>query len=214
MFNFIASSVMVWLLVEVLIAPGQQSPESRPFSPASVLPAMHTLFGAIGVKIGNSPLNLSLVVALLAALGFHIFIWHTRWGYEVRAVGHNETAAVYAGIPVKRTIVLAMALSGALAGLMPLNEVLGVQHRLLVNFTGGAGFVGIAVALMGRNHAVGIVLAAILFGALTQGGSELAFEKPAISRDMIVVIQGLIILFSGALENLFRAPLARLLRTA
>ena len=214
MFNFIASALMVWILVEILIAPGQQSPESRPFSPTSVLPAMHTVLGAVGIKMGSSPLNLSVVVAVLACVAFHVYVWHTRWGYELRAVGHNETAAVYAGISVKKTIVIAMALSGALAGLMPLNEVLGVQHRLLVNFTGGAGFVGIAVALMGRNHALGIVLAALLFGALTQGGSELSFEKPAITREMIVVIQGLIILFSGALENLFRAPLARLLRGA
>jgi simple sugar transport system permease protein len=81
---------------------------------------------------------------------------------------------------------------------------------LLVAFTGGFGFVGIAVALMGRNHPLGVCLAALLFGALYQGGAELAFEMRAISREMVVVIQGLIILFCGALENMFRPWIAAL----
>jgi simple sugar transport system permease protein len=106
---------------------------------------------------------------------------------------------------------LAMTLSGALAGLMAVNELLGSQHRLLLGFTSGAGFVGIAVALMGRNHPAGIVVAALLFGALYQGGSELAFDMPRVSRDLIVVVQGLVILFAGALEHLFRDRLATLL---
>jgi simple sugar transport system permease protein len=80
---------------------------------------------------------------------------------------------------------------------------------LLLNFVGGAGFVGIAVALMGRNHPVGICLAALLFGALYQGGAELAFEMPDLTREMVVAIQGLVILFCGALERLFRGPVER-----
>src|SRR5207244_274903 len=86
----------------------------------------------------------------------------TRWGYELRALGHNETAAVYGGILPARTVIVAMSSSGALAGLMSLNEVMGVQHRLLLNFPGGAGYVGIAVALMGRNHPLGIGLAGLV----------------------------------------------------
>jgi simple sugar transport system permease protein len=81
----------------------------------------------------------------------------------------------------------------------------------MIDFPGGAGFVGIAVALMGRNRPLGVVLAAILFGAFAQGGSQLSFDMPKINRDMIIVIQGLVILFCGAMENLFRAPLAALL---
>jgi general nucleoside transport system permease protein len=91
---------------------------------------------------------------------------------------------------------------------------MGVHHRLLLNFPGGAGYVGIAVALMGRNHPVGIVLAAVLFGALYQGGSELSFDMPKLTRDMVVVIQGLIILVCGALEHALRAPLDSLFRRA
>ncbi len=102
-------------------------------------------------------------------------------------------------------------MSGALAGGLAVNVILGEQHRLILEYVGGFGFVGIAVALMGRAHPVGIVLAAILFGMLYQGGAELAFDKPKISRDMIVVIQGLVVLFAGALEHMFRRPLASLL---
>jgi ABC-type uncharacterized transport system permease subunit len=105
-----------------------------------------------------------------------------------------------------------MLISGALAGCLGLNELMGSQHRILIDFPGGAGFVGIAVALMGRNHPVGIFLAAVLFGALYQGGSQLSFDLPKINRDMVVVLQGLVILFCGAMENVFRAPLTSLFR--
>jgi simple sugar transport system permease protein len=84
-----------------------------------------------------------------------------------------------------------------------------VQNRLVLDFVSGAGFVGIAVALMGRNHPVGIALAALLFGALYQGGQELQFVMPGVTREMIVVIQALVILFTGAMEGLFRPSLER-----
>ena len=103
-----------------------------------------------------------------------------------------------------------MLISGALAGMMALNPVMGDQNRLQIDFVTGAGFVGIAVALMGRSHPAGIVPAAILFGMLYQGGAELAFEMPNISRDMIVIIQGLVILFAGALEHMFRPSIQAL----
>src|SRR5690349_6611775 len=147
MFNFIAASIMTWLMVDVLIAPGQQSPESRQFAPSTWLPFLHQVLGWVGIEIPNSPLNLSFVWALVCCVLFWVFVWHTRWGYEIRTVGQNERAAVYAGISPARNIVLAMALSGALASFVGLNEVLGVNHRLMLGFTGGVGFVGIAVAL-------------------------------------------------------------------
>src|SRR5690606_20099576 len=106
--------------------------------------------------------------------------------------------------------IITMLISGALAGMMALNPVMGDQNRLAIDFVTGAGFVGIAVALMGRSHPAGIVPAAILFGILYQGGAELAFEMPGISRDMIVIIQGLVILFAGALEHMFRPSLQAL----
>ena len=171
MFNFIAASLMTYLLVNVLIQPGQQSPETREF-PAHLAPPAPRRDACARVGDGRSPLNVASLFALAAGALVWFYVWHTRWGYELRVLGHSTTAAVYAGISPARTIVVAMSISGGLAGCMSLNEVMGVQHRLLLNMPGGAGYVGIAVALMGRNHPVGIVLAAVLFGALHQGGSS------------------------------------------
>ncbi len=90
-----------------------------------------------------------------------------------------------------------------------INEIVGVHHRLILDFPAGFGFVGIAVALMGRNHPLGIFFAALLFGALYQGGAELSFDIPNITRDTMVFIQGVVILFSGALEHVFRPHILR-----
>ncbi len=199
MFNFIASALMVYLMVNVLIKPGQMSPESRVFLDGAHLPFMHEMLGWLGIEVARSPLNASVIWAVACCVGLWLFIWRTRWGYEIRAVGFNEKAAIYGGINPARTIMLTMFVSGALAGFVGVNEVMGVHHRLLLNFTAGYGFTGIAVSLMGRNHPFGIVMASLLFGLLYQGGAELAFEVPNITREMVVVIQGLVILFSGAL---------------
>jgi len=218
MFNFIAAALMVYLLVNVLIAPGSMSPESREIGAAAQLPALHVLLRRIGLTVAPSPLNLSAVWAALCCVAVWLFLWRTPWGYELRVLGHNPDAARYAGVDIGRTTVLALCLSGALAGFVGVNEILGVQHRLILDFTAGYGFGGIAVALIGRSHPAGVALASILFGALYQGGAELAFDFPSITRDMVVVIQGLVILFSGALANLVRpwleAALARFVRDA
>lgn len=210
MFNFIAAAIMVYLLVNVLIKPGQMSPESRIFDEAAWLPFMHEFLGWFGMEVTRSPLNMSLFFALLCCLLVWIYIWRTRWGYELRTAGFSEDAAQYAGIRPKTVIVSAMCLSGALAGFVAVNEIMGVHHRLLLNFTAGYGFTGIAVSLMGRNHPVGIIMASLLFGVLYQGGAELAFEIPKITREMVVAIQGLIILFSGALALMLRPWVVRL----
>ena len=215
MFNFIAASVMVYLLVNVMSRPGSMEPETRSFAPHAHLPLVHDVLGAVGIEIAASPLNLSFLWALLCAAGVWLFLWHTRAGYRLRAAGASPAAALYGGISPPRQMLVAMLVSGALAGFMSLNELMGVQHRLLLEFTAGYGFAGIAVALMGRGHPAGVVLASVLFGALYQGGAELSFEVPRITRDMVVVIQGLVILFAGALEFMFVPALrAALLRRA
>jgi simple sugar transport system permease protein len=137
-------------------------------------------------------------------------LWRTRTGYALRALGSAPDAARYAGFDPKRLTLVAMGLSGGLAALLGLNEIAGVHHKLLLNFTAGAGFTGIAVALMGRSHPVGIVLASLLFGALYQGGTELTFEMPALTRDMVVAVQGFVVLFCGALAYMLRPMVARL----
>jgi general nucleoside transport system permease protein len=201
MFNFISSAAMTFLLINVLIAPGQGAPETVSFPAATWLPSLDAI-------IGPSPLNLAFPLALLLAAAVWVFLWRTRAGFELRAAGANPEAARAAGIAVGRATVLALTLGGALAGLVAVNELMGAQHRLLLDFPAGYGFMGIAVSLMGRNHPFGICLAALFFGALYQGGTELSFDMPQVTRDIVVVIEGLAVLFCGALENLFRARIA------
>jgi simple sugar transport system permease protein len=211
MFNFIASSLLVYLLVNHLRPAGSMSVESMPFADSAKLPAMHEALAWMGIEWPSSPLNLSVLLALLAAVGVYLFLWRTRAGYHLRAVGSSASAAEYAGIRPKRQVMIAMAVSGALAGLVGMNEIAGVNGKLLLEFVSGAGFTGIAVALMGRNHPVGIVLASILFGALFQGGAEVAFEVRGFSRDMVVMLQGFIVLFSGAMAYVIAPIVARVL---
>ena len=210
MFNFIGSAVMAYLLVEIFKQPGSMQPESRTFLEGGRLPFVHDALEWVGITISHSPLNLSFIVALVACVFVWLLIWRTRLGYAIRTLGINPDAAVYAGMKPDRIIIITMMISGGLAGLLALNEVMGTQHRLLLDFVTGYGFVGIAVALMGRSHPVGIIMASLLFGMLYQGGAELAFEMPKITRDMIIAIQGLVILFAGAMEHMFRPTLIRI----
>jgi general nucleoside transport system permease protein len=210
MFNFIAASAKVYLLVDVLKPAGSMAPQTRTFLPDAWLPKMNWVIEAFGGSVRSSPFNISFLLALLMAFLVWVLIWRTKLGYEMRTQGFSPKAARYAGIPEARIIIITMMISGALAGMMALNPVMGDTNRLQLDFVTGAGFVGIAVALMGRSHPVGIILAALLFGALYQGGSELSFDMPALSRDLVVVIQGLVILFAGALEHMFRPYLEAL----
>ena len=210
MFNFIGSALMVYLLVDVLKPIDSMAPETRTFEDGGRLPVLSDIPGLS--LFGAAPVNVSILFAVVACIFVWLLIWRTRLGYEIRTFGANPTAAVYAGISPVRITMIAMLISGALAGLMALNEVMGASNRLNIEFVAGYGFVGIAVALMGRAHPIGVVLAALLFGALYQGGAELSFDMPKITRDMIVVIQGLVILFAGALEHMFRPALIRLFR--
>ncbi|MCW5731627.1 MAG: ABC transporter permease [Alphaproteobacteria bacterium] len=210
MFNFIASALMVYLMVNVLIAPGALNTESRGILPSGHLPQFHTIAAAFGFELPATPLNLSLLWALACCVLVYLYVWRSRWGYALRVVGHAPRAAVYAGIRPQRVTIAAMCISGALAGSVGFNEIAGVHHRLLLDFVAGYGFTGIAVALMGRNNPLGILLAALLFGTLYQGGAELAFEIPAFTREMVTVLQGFVILFSGALAYMNRPWIVRL----
>lgn len=205
MLNYIASALMNYIIIERLSPGGMFIDGTRPFAETAVLPKFYEIFSSLP----NSLFNPSIILALVAVVGVWFLLWRTRLGYAIRAVGQNPDAAHYAGIPYQRIIIITMMISGALAGMMAVNEIYGAQGRLIQNFTGGYGFIGIAVALMGRNHPVGVVFAAFLFGALFQGGSELQFEMSSLSRELILVIQGLVIFFTAALDQLLRRPLER-----
>ncbi|HET9977216.1 MAG TPA: ABC transporter permease [Burkholderiaceae bacterium] len=209
MFNFIASALLIYLLVNALKEPGNMSPETRAFGAAAQLPGMHQVLASLGIAWPHTPLNASLLLALAALVATWLLLWRSQPGYALRAVGFSPDAARYAGIRPKVQIVIAMAISGALAALVGINEIAGVHNRLIAEFVAGAGFTGIAVSLIGRNHPLGIALASLLFGALYQGGAEVAFEVQGFSRDMVFTLQGLIVLFAGAMAQVAAPWLAR-----
>ena len=209
MFNFIGASLLNYMLVNVMRPVGSMDPATARFPAGAKLPSLHDIPGLGGVFSRSVPANVTLFVALAACWLVWLLIWRTRLGYQIRAYGKSESAARYAGISPFRIIMVSMLISGALAGMMAINNVMGEAERLVLNAVEGAGFIGIAVALMGRNHPVGVLLAAILFGFLYQGGAELALET-SIPRELITVIQALVILFTGALDNMVRRPVERL----
>ena len=210
MFNFIAAALLNYLLVNVMRPAGAMDPATAKFPEATHLPTLHDMLSPLGIAFSKAaPANVSLIVAMIACVAVYYLIWRTKLGYEIRAFGHSESGAKYAGISPVKITVIAMLISGGLAGMMAINNVMGESERLIMNSTEGAGFIGIAVALMGRSHPLGVFLAAILFGFLYQGGAELALWT-SIPRELIVVIQALVILFTGALDNMVRIPLEKL----
>ncbi|MCR9109985.1 ABC transporter permease [Marivita sp. XM-24bin2] len=210
MFNFIAAAVLNYVLVNLLRPQGAMDPATAKFPEATQLPTFQDMFStAETAMFRGAPANVTFFLAIAMCFVVWLLIWRTKLGYEIRAFGQSESAAKYAGIsPVKITVV-AMLISGGLAGMMALNTTMGEAERLVMNATEGAGFIGIAVALMGRSHPLGVLLAALLFGFLYQGGAELALWTN-IPRELIVVIQALVILFTGALDNMVRMPLEKL----
>ena len=229
MFNYIAAALLIYLLVNVLRPDGQMDPASANFPDGTHLPQFQDIpilqglfqrMGADGLPRLNAeglpiyqkvPANVTFFIAIAACVLVWVLLWHTRLGYAIRAFGKSEKAAVYAGISPFRIIMIAMLISGALAGLMAINNVMGQSERLLQNSASGAGFIGIAVALMGRNHPLGIFLAAVLFGFLFQGGAALGLETK-IPIELRTVVQGLVILFTGALDQMVRMILAAFFR--
>ncbi len=210
MMNFIAAAIVNYLIVYVLRDNVVGANETRRFLEGAWLPRAADFLGIFGIEYRPSiPLNITFFLAIFACFAVYYLIWKMRFGYEIRAFGFSETSAKYAGISMTKIVIVAMLISGALAGLMANNTVLGEAKKLGLDPVTGAGFMGIAVALLGRNHPFGVFLAAILFGALVQGGAELSFEFQGVSRDFVLVIQGLVILFVGALDNLTRIPITR-----
>jgi ABC-type uncharacterized transport system permease subunit len=208
MFNFICASLMNFIIVKYMIPPGEQNTASRLFAAASEMPRLNSLFPILG----DTPLNVSFLVAIAALVIYGVMVWRSSWGYKLRATGLNKHAAHYAGVKISGMIIVVMLISGALAGLGSVNSILGSTHYLSLGFVNGAGFVGIAIALMGRQHPVGIFLSSVLFGALIQGGFDLSLEKPNIPTETFIFIQGLIILFCGAMENLYAPAIIKLLK--
>jgi simple sugar transport system permease protein len=188
MLNYIAAQFYTFLLRGPMIDPGELQTGSG--TPQSVrLPETAWL----SRLIPETRLHMGLVIALVLAVAVYLLLWRTTWGYRLRAAGAEAKAARYAGISVERSLVVAMLLSGALAGLAGAVEVTGVHHRAIENISSGYGFAGIVVALFGGLHPAGIVPAAAFFGLLLVG-SDMTQRSAGVPANMILVLQGVIIL--------------------
>ena len=190
MMNFIALALVQYLGHEAFVHATVHTPEIAPAARIPRLDAFLPFFQ-------GSPVNLSLVLALVAALFVGWLLWRTTLGYELRAVGLQPPAAESAGIPVGRSRIVALCLSGALAGLVGTNFVQGYKGYFEAGFSAGVGFLGIAVALLGRNHPVGVVVAAVFFAALSYGGLVINTEVP---KELVEILQAIVILFAITLH--------------
>jgi len=205
MLNFIAVALVSYFTQYYYKAPGDPIMQSVAVGESAHIPRLGALLPGLPERL---PLNVAFLLAILACVLVYVFLWRTKWGYEIRATGANPSAAEYGGISVRKQIVLAMAVSGALAGMVGINEVLGYRYRYYHEFSASYGFTGIAVALLGRNHPVGVFLAALLFGMLIRGGIFVDAFSEKVTKDLVEVLQAIVILFVAA-EALFRGPFSR-----
>src|SRR5438874_13715814 len=191
MLNFIAVALLSYFTQYRYKTPGDPIMQTTPISPSADLTHLGKFIPGLLARI---PLNLAFLLAILACVLVYIFLWKTKWGYEMRATGANPSAAEYGGVSIRKQIILAMAISGGLAGMVGINEVLGYRHRYYDGFSANYGFVGIAVALLGRNHPVGVFLAAILFAILLRGGIFVDAFTMHVSKDIVDMLQGIVII--------------------
>lgn len=204
MLNWIALYLSSYIVQNFMLQPGQQ--RSLPIQASASLS-----IGWLSALFDNARLHWGIVLAPLAAVVFYFLLWKTRQGYELRAVGHNAEAARYAGMNVNRNIVKAMFIGGVFAGLAGVFEVLGVFHyQVKASSSPGYGFDGIAVALLGMNHPLGVVLAACLFGMLTYGSTGMSFAAD-VPPEIIRVVIGSVIFFVAA-QGIVRIVLTPLRR--
>lgn len=187
MMNYIAFRFFDWAFTGPLRRPGGDRPVTAEILPTAYLPQ---LFEGYRFHWG-------FFLALLTAFVIWWLLFKTTLGFEIRTVGANPNAARYGGIKITRVMVLTMAISGALAGLAGANEVLGLNHFLANGFSAGYGFDAIALALLGKSHPLGVVLAALLFGTLRNGATRMQ-SIAGIPTDIISIIQALVIVFIAA----------------
>lgn len=188
MLNYIAFRLSDWLLTGPMKRPESFNPVSPTIQPSAMLP-----------RFFEQPIrfHLGFFIALLTAWLVYWFLFKTKWGFDLRTVGANPYAARYAGMNIVACTILAMSLSGALAGLAGTNEVLGLNYNLAMAFSSGYGFDSIALALLGKSHPLGVVLASLLFGTLRNGATRMQLSAD-IPIDIIAVLQAMILAFIAA----------------
>lgn len=210
MLNFIAVALVSYFTQYHYRVPGDPIMQTALIGDGARMARLGAFIPGLPERI---PLNVTFLLALGCCALVYVFLWKTTWGYEIRATGQNPTAAEYGGVSIRKQIVLAMIISGALAGMVGIHDVLGYRYRYYDGFSANYGFTGIAVALLGRNHPAGVLVAALLFAVLQRGAVPVDAFTRHVSNDIVQILQALVILCVAA-EAAFRGPLRALARRA
>jgi simple sugar transport system permease protein len=196
MLNAISLGLSAFLLGRWLRLPASESPVvgTRPLPDSGRLPTLNGVLGAIGIDIPDANRVQSyILVAALVGVAFYLLVWRSRFGFDLRASGSNGEAAVASGVNAKRMIITAMLLSGATAGLIALNNVMGQAGRFTdVSVVRGLGFTGIAIALLGRNNPIGIAFAALLWAFMDAVQTPLS--NAGLPKQITAIMQGITVL--------------------
>lgn len=203
MLNFVAAALVSFFVANVFNVPATMH------TPEIARTGRIPRFDAIFSGFTGSPVNFSIIIALLAALFVWYYIDRTRYGYELRVVGLNSKAAEYGGISVAKNIIISMTIGGAIAGLVGTNYVMGYKYYFEEGFSTGTGFMGIAVALLGNNNPFGVLLAALLFGMLEYGGLVINTMVP---KELVSILQAIVIIFVISSNKIFRKMLVNILK--
>ena len=203
MLNYIAAQVYTFLLRGPMLDPNEL--ETGSGTPQSMrLPELAFL----DTLVPGTRIHMGLILALVAALLVWMLLWKTTLGYRMRTAGAGAKAARYAGIPVERYLIVAMLMAGGFAGLAGAVEVSGVHHRAIEGISSGYGFAGIVVALFGALHPGGIVPSAVFFGILLIG-ADMTQRSASVPANMVLVLQGVIILSIVSAQSFLRNPYAQ-----
>jgi general nucleoside transport system permease protein len=198
MLNFIAIALVSYFTQYYYKVPGDPILETAPIGAAAHIPRISQFIPGMPDFV---PLSVAFLIAILMCVLVYFFLWKTKWGYELRAVGQNPAAAEYGGISPQKQMIIAMSISGGLAGMVAIGEVLGNRYLYYHDFSGEVGFWGIAVALLGRNHPLGVFFAALFFAILQRGGIFVDIETKYVSKDLVEVLQAIVILFVASLQR-------------
>jgi len=182
--NYVAQYFVSYLVSGPMLAPNAPSPFSPPLAPTAQLP----------IILPQTQAHAGIFVAIAMTLLGWIILTYTPFGYQIEAVGQNPTAARYAGMAVRRTVIAALAIAGGLAGLAGAGEVMGLRYRLFENFSPGYGFNAIAIAILSRGNFAGLTLIALFFGALRSGANVMQ-RSAGVPVTIVDAIQGLTVLF-------------------
>jgi general nucleoside transport system permease protein len=193
--NIILGGFGAWMLTRARFEDGSASLQiaTKPIADSGRIPNLNGLLEAIGIDVpAGARLTGFLLVAVLVGVAYYVVIWRTRFGYDLRASGLNPWAAGSSGVNAKGMVVKAMVVSGGLAGLVGMSQLLVEKGRFAGDFPTGIGFTGIAVALVGRNHPIGIALAAALWGFMERSAQRLDLD--GVPKEIVVIMQGTIVL--------------------